>query len=139
MPANIRLQGYKVDKIEFVNKKEQGAKIGLSHRFSYNVRYAKDRNIARGEFDLEVYDKNDPESFAIHVVLVGFFEYNPSVKKELIHADTFKALFPYMKALITTVTANCGIQPIIIPDIDIDNQEIYRFDGSVAADNGESD
>ena len=44
------------------------------------------------------------------------------------HTDTFKALFPYAKALITTVTANCGIQPIIIPEIDIDNQQIYRFD-----------
>ena len=125
---NIQLQGYKVDKIEFVNKKEQGSKIGLKHQVSYNVRYAKDRNLARGEFDLSVFDKDDPESFKIHVVFVGFFAYNADVKKEIIHADTFKALFPYTKALITTITANCGIQPVMIPDIDIDNQEIYRFD-----------
>ena len=128
--SNIRLQGYKVDKIEFVNNKEQGTKIALKHKFSYNVRYAKDRNLARGEFDLTVFDQDDPESFKIHVVFVGFFAFNPEIKKEIIHADTFKALFPYMKALITTVTANCGIQPVMIPDIDIDNQEIYRFDSS---------
>ena len=126
---NIKLQGYKVDKIEFVNNKEQGSKIGLKHRFNYNVRYAKDRNLARGEFDLTVFDQDDPESFKIHVVYVGIFAYNPEVKKEIIHTDTFKALFPYAKALVTTLTANCGIQPVIIPDIDIDNQEIYRFDG----------
>jgi len=128
--SNVNLQGYKVDKIEFVNKKEQGTKIGLGNSFSYNVQYAKDRNIARSEFDISVHDKDDPDSFKIHVVVVGMFAFNPDVKKEVIHTDTFKAIFPYVKALITTITANCGIQPVIIPDIDIDNQEIYRFDNS---------
>ncbi len=125
---NVNLQGYKVDQIDFINKKENGTKISLGNKFSYNVQYAKDRNMARAEFDIEVHDKEDPESFKIHVVVVGIFAYNTELKKEVIHTETFKALFPYTKALITTVTANCGIQPIIIPEIDIDNQQIYRFD-----------
>ena len=128
--SNVNLQGYKVDKIDFVNKKDNGTKISLGNKFSYNVQYAKDRNMARAEFDLEVHDKENPESFKIRVVVVGFFAYNTDVKKEIIHTDTFKALFPYTKALITTITANCGIQPIIIPEIDIDNQQIFRFDNS---------
>ena len=126
--SNVNLQGYKVDKIDFVNKKENGTKISLGNKFSYNVQYAKERNMARAEFDIEVHDKEDPESFKIRVVVVGIFAYNVELKKEVIHTETFKALFPYTKALITTVTANCGIQPIIIPEIDIDNQQIYRFD-----------
>ena len=128
--SNVNLQGYKVDKIDFVNKKDNGTKISLGNKFSYNVQYAKDRNMARAEFDLEVHDKENPESFKIRVVVVGFFAYNTDVKKEIIHTDTFKALFPYTKALITTITANCGIKPIIIPEIDIDNQQIFRFDNS---------
>ena len=128
--SNVNLQVYKVDKIDFVNNKENGAKISLGNKFSYNVQYAKDRNVAKAEFDIEVHDKADPENFKIHVVVVGIFAYNPNVKKETIHTDTFKALFPYTKALVTTVTANCGIQPIMIPDIDIDNQQIYRFDNT---------
>ena len=130
MMTNVNLQGYKVDMIDFVNKKENGAKISLGNQFSYNVQYAKDRDVAKAEFDFEVHDKETPDSFKIHVVVVGIFAYNPDVKKEKIHTDTFKALFPYVKALITTITANCGIQPIMIPEIDIDNQQIYRFDGS---------
>ena len=126
--SKVNLQGYKVDKIDFVNKKENGSKISLGNKFSYNVQYAKDRNMARAEFDLEVHDKEDPESFKIRVIVVGIFAYDDSQKKEIIHTETFKALFPYAKALVTTVTANCGIQPIIIPEIDIDNQQIYRFD-----------
>jgi preprotein translocase subunit SecB len=126
----INLQGYKVDRIEFVNQMDQGTKIQIGNKFSYNVQYSKERNVARAEFDLHVHDKENPEKFGIHVVLVGFFAYDTSQKKEIIHAATFKALFPYMKALITTVTANCGIQPLIIPEIDIDNQEIYRIDNA---------
>lgn len=126
----IKLQGYKVDEIEFISKLDNGTQIKLGNKYQYNVQYAKENNMCRGEFDIEVADSNNPDKFKIRVVVVGFFAYDSNVKKEVIHTETFKALFPYSKALITTITANCGIKPIIIPDIDIDNQEIYRFDGN---------
>ena len=50
------------------------------------------------------------------------------VEKEFIHVDTFKELFPFAKAIVATVSANAGIQPIIVQDVDIESQEIYRFD-----------
>ena len=127
--AVVNLQGYKVDKIDFVNTTENGTKIALGNKYSYQVQYAVNKSVAKGTFDIEVHDKENPERFKIHVIVVGIFAYDPNEKKELIHTETFKALFPYAKALITTVTANCGIQPVIIPNIDIDNQEIYRIDG----------
>ena len=127
--AVVNLQVYKVDKIEFVNTTENGTKISLGNKYSYQVQYAVDKNMAKGTFDIEVHDKENPDRFKIHTIVVGIFAYDPKEKKELIHTETFKSLFPYAKALITTVTANCGIQPVIIPNIDIDNQEIYRIDG----------
>lgn len=124
----VNLQAYKVDKIEFANEMENGAKIALGNKYSYQVQYAAGKDIAKATFDIEVHDKENPERFKIHVIIVGIFAYKSDEKRELIHTETFKALFPYAKALITTVTANCGIQPVIIPNIDIDNQEIYRID-----------
>ena len=53
------------------------------------------------------------------------------MEKEKIHVQSFKELFPYARALITTITANSGIQPIIIPPIDIESQDIYRFEKNV--------
>lgn len=126
--AVVNLQGYKVDKIDFANTLENGTKITLGNKYSYQVQYANGKNMAKGTFDIEVHDKENPEQFKIHVIIVGIFAFDSDEKKELIHTETFKALFPYAKALITTVTANCGIQPVIIPNIDIDNQEIYRID-----------
>ena len=126
--AKVTLKAYKVDNIEFVNSMENGTKIGLGNKYSYQVQYAVNKEIAKGTFDIEVHDKENPDKFKIHVVVVGIFTYDPDDSKEEIHAETFKSIFPYAKALITTVTANCGIQPVIIPNIDIDNQEIYRID-----------
>ena len=126
--ANVNLQAYKVDKIEFVNNLENGTQISLGNQYSYQVQYANNRNVAKGTFDIEVHDKENPDQFKIHVIVVGIFAYNEDEKREVIHTETFKALFPYAKALITTITANCGIQPVMIPNIDIDNQEIYRID-----------
>ena len=127
--ANVNLQAYKVDKIEFMNNLENGIQISLGNQYSYQVQYANGRNVAKGTFDIEVHDKANPDQFKIHVIIVGLFAFDPKEKKEVTHTETFKALFPYAKALITTVTANCGIQPVIIPNINIDDQEIYRIDG----------
>ena len=126
--STVNLQVYKVDKIVFVNELENGTKISLGNKYSYQVQYANNKDIAKGTFDLEVHDKENPERFRINVVIVGIFSYDSQEKKEAVHTETFKALFPYAKALVTTVTANCGIQPVMIPNIDIDNQEIYRID-----------
>ncbi len=127
--AVVTLKGYKVDRADFVALLENGTQVKLAHKYQYNVQYAKN-NMCKGEFDIEVYDSNNPDKFKVHVVMSGFFAFKDGEKKELIHTETFKNLFPYLKAFVTTLTANCGIPPIIMPDIDIDNQEIYRIDNN---------
>ena len=49
------------------------------------------------------------------------------VKKELIHVETYKELFPYARAMISSLTVNAGIPPVIIPNFDIESQCIYKF------------
>ncbi len=125
--AIVSLKGYKVDKMDFVALLENGTQVKLAHKYQYNVQYGQN-NMCKGEFDIEVFDSNNSEKFKVHVVMSGIFAFKEGTKKELLHTETFKSLFPYVKAFITTLTANCGIPPIMIPDIDIDNQEIYRID-----------
>ena len=50
------------------------------------------------------------------------------VEKEFIHVETFKELFPIAKSFVVTLTANAGIPPIFLKNIDIENQEIYRME-----------
>lgn len=124
---SLKLKAYKIEEINFVNKIKGNAKIELKNSYAYNVRYTN-QNICEGKFTVTTNDKANPEAFNIKLVLAGIFEYDPSVEREILHVQTYKELFPYARAFVTTMTANAGIQPIMIPDMNIENREIIRFD-----------
>lgn len=124
---DLKLNAYKIDEIQFVNKIKGNTKIELKNSYAYNVRYTNN-NICEGKFTVTITDKENPEIFSVKLVLAGIFSYPNGLEREIIHIQTYKELFPYARAFITTITANAGIQPIMIPDMDIENREIYRFD-----------
>lgn len=124
---SLKLKAYKIEEINFVNKIRGNTKIELKNGYAYNVRYTN-QNICEGKFTVTVEDKANPENFAIKMTLAGIFEYDPSVEREILHVQTYKELFPYARAFVSTITANAGIQPIMIPDMDIENRDIIRFD-----------
>lgn len=126
----LNLKGFRAKEINFVNKVENGTKIEFENKFSYNVNYSKN-NICRGELSYSAVAKEFPEKFHIIITLEGLFDFDPTVAKEKIHIESFKQLFPYAKALVTTVTANAGIPPLLVPAVDIEKSSIYRFDGMI--------
>ena len=124
---NLSLKAQKVEEVQFVNKIRANTKIELKNGYAYNVRYTN-QNLCEGKLTVTISDKNNPDSFSLKLILAGIFEYNADVEREVLHVQTYKELFPYARAYITNLTATAGIAPITIPDIDIENREIYRFD-----------
>ncbi len=127
MSSTVTLHGFSATEFSFANKLPNGAKIKLGNQYNYNVKYAQN-NSCLGEMSIHVYDQNNKDAFFIKLSLRGAFSFEPSAEKEQIHIDSYKALFPYARAFITTFTANAGIPPIFIPEADIESQSIYRFD-----------
>ncbi len=125
--SDIKLKAYKIEELQLVNKVKATKKIELKNTYGYNVRYTN-QNICEGKFTVTITDKENPDDFSIKLVLNGIFAFDPETQREVIHVKSFKELFPYARVIITTITANAGIQPIMIPDMDIENREIYRFD-----------
>lgn len=130
MANNIVFKGFRATDIKFVNKCENGTKLEFENKYSYNVKYSTN-NICIGEFTIDVNDKTDKDKFNIHVVIQGMFSYNPEVKRELLHVQTFKELFPYARTMISSLTVNAGIPPVVIPNFDIESQSIYKFGKNV--------
>ncbi len=126
----LNIKMYRAKEINFVNKVENGTKIEFENKFSYNVNYSKN-NICRGELSYSAVAKEFPEKFYVRIIIEGLFDFDPTVAKEKIHIESFKQLFPYAKALVTTVTANAGIPPLLVPAVDIEKSSIYRFDGMI--------
>ena len=131
--ANAEMKGFKVIQISFANNLENNTRIELENKYSYNVKYAVN-NTCRGEFSVEVTDKNNPTKFFVKAVVIGIFAFKENVEKQKLHVDTYNMLFPYVRSLITTITVNSGIPAIIIPAMDIENQSIYKIDAKPPVD-----
>ena len=125
--SNANLKGVITPEISFVNHLPSGMQLKLDTKFSYNVKYSKELN-CQGELNVEVSAKEQADKFFIKIKTVGIFSYKEGSDKDLLHVETFKTLFPYARALVSTITANTGIPPIILPDINIEGQSIYRIE-----------
>ena len=107
MANSVAMKAYKVSEIVFNNKVNGRVQLKLSNKVSHNVKYSQNGTCE---------------------AVNGVFSVTPGVEKEFVHVDTFKELFPFAKALITTLSANAGIPPIMVKNVDIEKQEIYRFE-----------
>lgn len=125
--SKITLKGWHAEQIRFDNKLTPGTRVSLEHKFQYNVKYAGG-NLCRCEMTLDANDKENPDAFGVHAVVVGLFAYEEGIEKETIHIQTYKELFPFARALLSNITVNAGIPPILFPTVEIEKQSIIRFD-----------
>lgn len=125
--ANVNMKAYKVSEITFNNKVSGKVQLKLSNKVSHNVRYNKN-GVCEAFLTVEVFDKENKDVLNVKVTVVGAFAVKQDIEKEFLHVETFKELFPFAKALVTTISANAGIPPIYVQNVDIEKQEIYRFD-----------
>ena len=125
--SKISFKGCNITELSFANNLPAGSKIQLENKFQFNVKYAAN-NSCLGEMNVRVSDKENPDKFFVDITLRGIFTFPADSKKEDIHVEAFKTLFPYARTYISALTVNAGIPPIIIPDPNIENQSIYRFD-----------
>lgn len=125
--ANVTMKAYKVSEIIFNNKVNGRVELKLKTRVSHNVRFTKN-GTCEATLTVELKDEEKPDTINVKAVVVGAFTVNKEIEKEFIHVETYKELFPFAKALVTTISANAGIPPIYVQNIDIENKEIYRFD-----------
>ena len=125
--SSVEMQAYKISEIEFKNKVHGKEHLSFSNKISYNVKYSQ-KQFCEGALTVEVFDKNKPDTISLKFTLNGAFRILKDVEKEFLHVETFKELFPIAKAFVVTLTANAGIPPIFLKNIDIESQEIYRME-----------
>ena len=125
--ANVNLNAYKVSELVFNNKVNGKVQLKLTNKFSHNVRY-KSNNTCEANLTVEAFDKDNKDVLNFKITLTGAFAIKNQVEKEFIHVETFRELYAFAKAITATITGGCGVPPIMLQNIDIENQEIYRFE-----------
>lgn len=120
------LKTYRITDILFQNHTAAAGKTKLETKYTYQVKFGNN-NTCRAEMKVSVGDKENPDALKVDVTLVGIFEITGEQDKELLHKESFKQLYPFARAAISMISSGTGILPIIIPDVDIDSQDIYRY------------
>jgi preprotein translocase subunit SecB len=120
------LKTYRITDIQFQNHAAASGKTKLETKYTYQVKFGNN-NTCRAEMKVSVSDKENPDTLMVDMTMVGIFEIVAEQDKELLHKESFKQLYPFARAAVSTISSSTGILPIIIPDVDIDNQDIYRY------------
>ncbi len=128
--ANIKLLNFSANEISYKNNMQRSETFSVNSRCSYNLGLTENGRICRGQMTLEVLHRDEPEKFFVRAVVVGNFV-NEDLKaaRDELHRESYKLLFPHAKAMMTAITVTANIPPIFFPDIDIDSQSVYMFEG----------
>lgn len=124
---NVILKGYKITKYEFVNQMPQGSNMKMKAKYNYHVKYTPNHTCC-AELDVEMTDDAHAADFFVRTTILGFFDVDGSAEKEKLHIATFHTLFPVLRTIVSVMTSAAGVPPVLIPQIRIENQDIYRFE-----------
>jgi preprotein translocase subunit SecB len=125
--SKIQLKATRADSISFTNNMQGSGQLKIGFKYSYNLRHAAP-GVARGEVTITAEDREAPDKLSITVKQSGIFALPPEMPREESHLETFRILFPYASATLTATTSIAGVQGIIVPRIDITEENIYRVE-----------
>ena len=120
--SDVVYKGYKITKSSFsLNNVEGGKVFTVAPRFECKL--TKSVTGFEAVFSVKVASVNDdmPSPFDITCEIVGNFETNVTTEKEDDMRFAIKTLFPFMRAHVAMMTANCCVPSLILPEIDIES------------------
>ena len=125
--SKIQLKATRADSITYVNNMQGPGQLKLGFKYSYNLRHAAP-GMAKGEVTITAEDKEAPDKLSVTVKQSGIFALPTDMPREEAHLETFRILFPYASATLTATTSIAGVQGIVVPRIDISEENIYRVE-----------
>lgn len=122
----LRFSNYVVNEIIFTvnpgfNKEDP---IPISFDMDKNIVFDEENNSATVTLVTKIFEnaKDNNYPFEFKIVFTGSFHVE-NIKNEqeriMIETNAIAILFPYIRALITSFTANANVQPLILPPINV--------------------
>lgn len=127
--AKINFNGYRVDKIDFQINDSYGGEsnVDVDLDLDFNLHVGVDENHGLSAVTLECTINRDYEKlnkpFFLDVILHGLFSFDTYEDfrkiQSLLTTNALAIIFPYMRSIISIITMNCGITPVILPTINV--------------------
>ena len=113
---------FSANKINLINNLSIPGKMEIAQQLQHNVK--RTENGASCITTVIVEDKTS-SSFSIEVAVTADFRLSGGQAEEgEISAECYRQIYPYVRTLITTMTANAGMQPLIIKYTPIDPKNV---------------
>ena len=121
----LTLKNYIVKKINFsINETfnfGQNITIGISPEFTRNIKKIDSDNVAVN-LGFRIDNKDGDMPFSMEVSIEGLFHLEGWEHPDflpLIRSNSIAILFPYLRTLVSMVTANANISPYVLPVMNI--------------------
>ncbi|UZW13820.1 protein-export chaperone SecB [Clostridium pasteurianum] len=123
--SSLTFKDYIVEKVEFHNNLNfDNEKIKLDFDIDSDVKFSDDDNTFLLNLKVELFknavDNNYP--FDMSLSIIGIFELDVTDKEKIntfAEVNGVAILFPYVRSIISTYTANANVQPLILPPINV--------------------
>lgn len=126
--SSLRFIDYYVEEVQFYNNNFFEEKsVELDFNISHSIEYTQDENNTfLVTLNIVIFDnaKENNYPFTIKVSITGVFQTNIEDTKSIknfAEINSIAILFPYLRSIVSTYTANANIQPLILPPINVVN------------------
>jgi len=116
----FQFTGYKIERslIEI-----RSTLIGENFNISFEPKGTINKTESIFQLDLAVSIKDKEDAINIEVDIMSLFSFDGQIEKnqlqQLFYQNAPAIIFPYIRAYITTLTALSGIDPVIIPTLNL--------------------
>jgi len=124
--SRLKFVDYQIENLNFrLNNEFNGKKVEVDFAVNSDISFNED-NTASVLLNLTVFHdaKSNNYPFELDLVTTGFFKienFDMETDKKLIEVNAVAILFPYLRSLVSTITANANVRPLILPPINVVN------------------
>lgn len=123
--SEFRFLGYRVHEVSYrLDKKPLAEKVNIRIDAHHHFRSEDSRFV---EVELECEVKTEDEGFVLSVTMCGGFKASDAMSDELFknvsHVSAPAVLYPFLRAFVSTLTAQAGIQAITLPLVNLTHEK----------------
>lgn len=116
----FQFKGYRIERSLIELK---ATEIGENFSISFESKGVINKAEAAYQLNLIVYIKDKEDTINIEVDIVSFFVFDSQIEKTMLDKLFFMnapaIIFPYLRSYITTLTVLSGIDPVILPTLNL--------------------
>jgi preprotein translocase subunit SecB len=114
---------YVVNKVEFIRNENYNAEEKTKIQFAIKKQAKKNDNKMEITLCTTVFEnaKDNNYPFEMNVEITGFFAIESEDKEINLEPNAVAILYPYIRAIVSTYTANANVNALILPPINVNN------------------